>query len=152
MAQEVRVACTQGVLLSLARDQRIAWILAEIFELSTLDAAEVLEIEPAAFRKRLSRARERLENWMRSHCGLANGKNPCRCTRQIPVARAAGLDIEHLEYASHSGPALRIIAEADEIEAAASVLKAHPNERAPASLLASIRALISSGNYRAFDA
>jgi len=153
MAQEVRLACTQGVLLSLARDQRIAWILAEIFELSTLDAAEVLEIEPAAFRKRLSRARERLEAWMRSHCGLANGKNPCRCTRQIPIAKAVGvLDVEHLEYASRSGPALRIVAEADEIEAAASILKAHPSERAPASVLASIRALISSGNYRAFDA
>jgi hypothetical protein len=45
MAQELRLACTQGVLLSLERDQRIAWILAEIFELFSEGAATVLEIE-----------------------------------------------------------------------------------------------------------
>jgi hypothetical protein len=153
MAQEVRLACTQGVLLSLQRDQRIAWILAEVFELSSDEAANVLELEIPTYRKRLSRARERLETWMRAHCGLANGANRCRCTRQIPIASAFGvLDIEHLEYARHSGPALRVVAEADEIEAAASILKAHPSEPAPPAILASIRALIDGGRYRVFDA
>jgi len=90
---------------------------------------------------------------MRAHCGLANGANRCRCTRQIPIASAFGvLDIEHLEYARHSGPALRVVAEADEIEAAASILKAHPSEPAPPAILASIRALIDGGRYRVFDA
>jgi RNA polymerase sigma factor (sigma-70 family) len=153
MAQEVRLACTQAILMSLERDQRIAWILADIFELSSEQAAAVLEIEPAAYRKRLSRARERLEIWMRSRCGLANAANACRCTRQIPVAVAFGvLDPNRLEYARHSGPALRIVAEADEIEAAASVLKSHPDYRAPASVLAGIRSLIDSGRYLVFDA
>ncbi|MEO6601977.1 MAG: RNA polymerase sigma factor [Polyangiaceae bacterium] len=153
MAREVRLACTQGVLLSLERDQRIAWILSEIFDLSSDEAALVQEIDAPAHRKRLSRARERLETWMRARCGLANGANACRCTRQIPVATAFGvLALGRLEYASRSGPALRIVAEADEIEAAASVLKAHPDYKAPPSVLASIRALIDSGSYRVFDA
>jgi RNA polymerase sigma factor (sigma-70 family) len=153
MAQEVRLACTQGVLLSLERDQRIAWILSEIFELSSDEAAAVLEIDPAAHRKRLSRARERLETWMRAHCGLADGKNRCRCTRQIPVATAFGvLDLNRLEYVRPSGPALRIVAEADELESAASLLKAHPACNAPASVLSGIRALLDSGRYRVFDA
>ena len=152
MAQEVRLSCTQGVLLSLERDQRIAWILADIFDLSNEEAASVLEIEPAAYRKRLSRARDRLETWLRAHCGLANMNNACRCTRQIPVAMAFGvLDVKRLEFADRSAPVLRVVAEADEIEAAASVLKAHPNYRAPPSVLASIRALIDSGRYRVFD-
>jgi RNA polymerase sigma factor (sigma-70 family) len=153
MAQELRLACTQGVLLSLERDQRIAWILAEIFELSSGEAASVLEIEIPAYRKRLSRARERLEGWMRARCGLVNGANACRCARQIPIAKAFGvLDVERLEYARHSGPALRVVAEADEIEAAASVLKAFPADEAPPAILAGIRALIDSGRYRCFDA
>jgi len=152
MAQELRLACTQGVLLSLERDQRIAWILAEIFELSSEEAATVLEIEIPTYRKRLSRARERLETWMRSRCGLVNGANACRCTRQIPIAAAFGvLDIERLEYARYSGPALRVVAEADEIEAVASVLKAFPSDQAPPAVLANIRALIDSGRYRVFD-
>jgi RNA polymerase sigma factor (sigma-70 family) len=153
MAQEVRLACTQGVLLSLERDQRIAWLLSEIFELSSDEAAAVLEIDAAAHRKRLSRARERLETWMRAHCGLADGKNQCRCTRQIPVATAFGvLDLNRLEYARPSGPALRIVAEADELESAASLLKAHPGSKAPTSVLSGIRALLDSGRYRVFDA
>lgn len=152
MAQELRLGCTQGVLLSLERDQRIAWILAEIFELSSEEAATVLEIEIPTYRKRLSRARERLETWMRSRCGLVNGANACRCARQIPIATAFGvLDIERLEYARYSGPALRVVAEADEIEAVASVLKAFPNDQAPPAVLANIRALIDSGRYRVFD-
>lgn len=153
MAQEVRLACTQAVVMSLARDQRIAWLLADVFELSSEQAAAVLEIEPAAYRKRLSRARERLESWMRSRCGLANGANPCRCTRQIPVAIDFGvLDVQRLEYARRSGPALRVLAEADEIEAAAAVLKAHSDYGAPASLVAGIRSLIHSGRYVVFKA
>jgi RNA polymerase sigma factor (sigma-70 family) len=153
MAQEVRLACTQAIVLSLERDQRVAWILADIFELSSVEAAAVLEIEPAAYRKRLSRARERLEQWMRARCGLTNGANPCRCTRQIPVAMAFGvLDPQRLEYARGSGPALRILAEADEIEAAASVLKTRPEYRAPSSVLDGIRGLLDSGRYRVFDA
>ena len=153
MAQEVRLACTQAVLLSLERDQRISWILADVFELSSEEAAAVLEIEPSTHRKRLSRARERLEAWMRGHCGLADGRNACRCTRQIPVAIAFGVvDLNRLEYADRKGPALRILAEADEIEAAASVLKARPDQRAPSSVLAGIRAIIDSGRYRVFDA
>lgn len=153
MAQEVRLACTQGVLLSLERDQRIAWILSEIFDLSSDEAATVLEIDAATHRKRLSRARERLETWMRAHCGLADGRNRCRCTRQIPVATAFGvLDLNRLEYARPSGPALRIVAEADEIESAASLLRAHPQSDAPVAVLAGIRALLDSGRYRVFDA
>ncbi|HEY0469680.1 MAG TPA: sigma-70 region 4 domain-containing protein, partial [Polyangiaceae bacterium] len=153
MTQELRLACTQGVLLSLERDQRIAWILAEIFDLSSAEAAAVLEIEVVAYRKRLSRARERLETWMRGRCGLVNGANACRCARQVPIATAFGaLDVERLEYARHSGPALRVVAEADEIEAVASVLKAFPDDHAPPAVLADIRTLIDSGRFRVFDA
>ena len=152
MAQEVRLACTQGVLLSLERDERISWILAEVFEVSSDDAAVILDVPPATHRKRVSRARERLSSWMTRHCGLANGANPCRCSRQIPVATSFGvLNLARLEYARPSGPALRILAEADEVETAAAVLKAHPSYRAPPAVLASIRALIDSGRYRFFD-
>jgi RNA polymerase sigma factor (sigma-70 family) len=152
MAQEVRIACTHGVLLSLDRDQRIAWLLAEVFQLSSDEAASVLEVDAATYRKRLSRARDKLEGWMRTRCGLADGRNPCRCTRQIPVAAAMGVvDPHRLEYANRAS-ALRVVAEADAIETAASLLKPHPAKHAPPAVLAGIRALIDSGRYRVFDA
>ena len=54
MAEEVRLSCTQAMLLSLDRDQRLSWILAEIFELAGDEAAAILEIDPATHRKRLA--------------------------------------------------------------------------------------------------
>jgi RNA polymerase sigma factor (sigma-70 family) len=54
---EAKQVCTQGMLLCLDRPHRLAYILGEILELSGEDAAAVLEITPAAYRKRLSRAR-----------------------------------------------------------------------------------------------
>lgn len=152
MAQEVRIVCTHGVLLSLERDQRVAWLLAEVFDLSSEDAAFVLEVDAATYRKRLSRAREKLEAWMRRRCGLADARNACRCTRQIPVATAFGvLNPDRLEYAKPSTPSLRVVAEADALESAASLLKPHPATHAPASVLASIRALIHSKRYVVFE-
>ena len=158
LAQEVRLSCTQGMVLSLARDERVSWILAEVFELLGDDAAEVLEINVAAHRKRLSRAREKFGAWMGKHCGLANEASACRCVRQIPVATEAGVvDPRDIQYATHPGAAprkraLAIAAEATEIEAAADALRCHPDYSAPGSVLAHIRGIIDSGRYRVFDA
>ena len=153
LALEVRFACTQGVVLSLEREQRISWILGDVFELSSDDAAAILEIEPAAQRKRLSRARERLETWMRGHCGLTNTANACRCARQIPVAASFGvLDANDLEYADRRGRALRLLEERVELEDALAPLKIHPEERTSPEVLGRIRAIIDSGRYRVFGA
>jgi RNA polymerase sigma factor (sigma-70 family) len=155
LAEEVRLSCTQAMVLSLERDQRISWILAEIFELSSEEAAEILDIDRAAHRKRLSRAREKLATWMGKHCGLVRSSNACRCARQIPVAMQFGVvDPASLEYASRNTPPvhLQILAEADEIEAAAQALKSHPDYTAPGAVLARIRSIIDSGRYRVFDA
>ncbi len=158
LAEEVRLSCTQGMVLSIPRDERISWILAEVFELSGEDAAEVLEVNVAAHRKRLSRAREKLGAWMGKQCGLANPANACRCRRQIPVATSVGVvDASDIQYATHPRSATRkhalaIAAEATEIEAAAHALRGHPDYTAPDSVLARIRAIIDSGRYQVFDA
>ena len=67
---EIRLRCTEGMLLSLDRESRMAFILGEIFELSGDAAAQVLELEPAAYRQRLSRARQQLLGFMRERCGV----------------------------------------------------------------------------------
>src|SRR5215468_10595390 len=86
LAWEIRLRCTQAMLLSLDREHRAAYVLGDIFELSGEQAAEILEIEPAAFRKRLSRARKRLYEFLRGWCGLYDPANPCRCSKQVDCA------------------------------------------------------------------
>lgn len=158
LAEETRLACTGAMIMSLDREHRIAWILGEVFELSSTEGAQVLEIDSAAYRKRLQRARERLGEWMTRRCGLVDPSNLCRCLRQVPVANAAGVArLDALQFASHpergdARPRLPLVEEAGEIERAADVLKAHPDYAAPSSLVDRIRTIIDSGRYRMFDA
>src|SRR5262249_45974187 len=91
IAAELRLRCTQAMLLGLDRELRIAYILGDIFELSSDEAAEVLAVSPVAFRKRLSRARSRLYDFMREWCGVYDERNPCRCKKQIESAASRGL-------------------------------------------------------------
>ena len=86
--QEVRLGCTLGMLLCLGRPERLAFILGEILEFDHGEAAEVLEITPAAFRKQLSRARDKIVTFTRSHCGLVEEKNGCRCHKRLGSAMA----------------------------------------------------------------
>jgi RNA polymerase sigma factor (sigma-70 family) len=95
LAREVRLSCTQGMLLALDRDQRIAVVLIDILGLDAAEAAEVVEVSHEAMRKRLSRAHQRLEAFMKAKCGVADPDAPCRCERQVAGKRAVGLPPEH---------------------------------------------------------
>jgi RNA polymerase sigma factor (sigma-70 family) len=90
LVEEVRLGCTLAMLQCLDRPHRLAYVLGEIFELPASDAAEALGLEPAAFRKRLQRARQRIESFTASHCGLANDDAACQCNRRVPQAVALG--------------------------------------------------------------
>lgn len=70
LTRELRLRCTEAMILCLDRELRIAYLLGDIFELSGQDAAAVLDIEPATYRKRLSRARRQLHGFVRSWCGV----------------------------------------------------------------------------------
>lgn len=160
LERELRLACTEGMLLSLDRDHRVAWILSELFELDSDDAAQVLDIEPATFRKRLQRARERLGAWMDAHCGLVNALNACNCLRQIPVAVQVGAvrpdDLQFVNHPARSEPRRRklavLAAEADAINRAAQEFCCQPDFTAPETVLQRIRALLDSGRLRLLDA
>ena len=158
LAEEVRVGCTQAMLLALERKQRMAFILGDVFELPAEQAAEVLEIQSAAYRKRLERARAELGGFLARRCGLANPLNACRCLRQIPVAARHGLIT--LEEVRHK-PALRTpeperFAQAyrdmREIEHFARVFHEAEPQPAPEHILAQIKDLLHGGKLRLFDA
>ncbi|MEY4548382.1 MAG: hypothetical protein RL685_4577 [Pseudomonadota bacterium] len=90
LTEEVKVGCTLGMLQCLDRPHRLAYVLGEILELPAPEAAEALELEPAAFRKRLQRARDAIEAFTRAHCGLASDDSACACNRRVPAAIQLG--------------------------------------------------------------
>ncbi|MFC4126257.1 RNA polymerase sigma factor [Nocardia rhizosphaerae] len=91
LAGEVRLACTYGMLLALSRDLRIAHLLGDLVGLPDSEGAQALAITPAAFRQRLARARRTMRAIIADRCGLIDGRNPCRCDRQIDASIAYGI-------------------------------------------------------------
>jgi RNA polymerase sigma factor (sigma-70 family) len=87
---ELKMACGRAMLQCLDADDRIAFVLGAVLELDSPEAAEILDLEPAAFRKRLSRARERLQGALEASCGLVNPNAACRCHRRLQKARSLG--------------------------------------------------------------
>jgi RNA polymerase sigma factor (sigma-70 family) len=90
LSEEVRISCTYGMLLCLPREQRAAYLLADVLGLTDGEGAEVLETSREAFRQRVSRARRTLRSVIDNRCGLVDPANPCRCGRQIASGEAAG--------------------------------------------------------------
>lgn len=90
LVEEAKLGCMLGMLLCLDREQRLAFVLGEIFECPSPLAAEILDTTPTAFRKRLERARADLSAFMQEKCGLMNPSNPCRCDRKTKGFIAAG--------------------------------------------------------------
>ena len=149
LAREIAVTCTQGMLMRLDRGHRLAWALDATFGLDSIEAAQVLEITPAAYRKRLSRAREVLETFGQAQCGLANPEAPCRCSTQaramkkLEASGAAPRPKALNLTASERDSASRALDELGRLSGLAGALRAHPDYKAPESLLGAIRAVLS---------
>jgi RNA polymerase sigma factor (sigma-70 family) len=100
LVAEAMLACTSGMLLCLDREQRLTYILGEIFGVTDAVAAEVLEVSCENFRQRLARARRDLRNFMNDKCGLVNRANPCRCAKKTRGFIQAGhVDPNNLLFA-----------------------------------------------------
>ena len=82
LVKEAKISCMKGMLLCLDREQRLIYIIGELFEFPDSVGSEIMEITKANFRVKLHRAKKQLYNFMNRKCGLVNKKNPCRCARK----------------------------------------------------------------------
>ncbi len=147
LVTEAKLHCTSHMMLGLDREHRLAFILGEVLDLGSEEAAAVLEIKTEAFRKRLSRARERMAAFTSSHCGLVDPKNPCRCAKQIGQRIACGVfersQRPFTRYANR--PKAKAKAELDALDnlgRALEVFRNHPDYVAPDVVAKELRTLI----------
>jgi RNA polymerase sigma factor (sigma-70 family) len=152
IVEEIRLSCLHGVLICLDRPHRMAYILGEVFELSSREGAYVLEISPATFRKRLSRARKRIRDFMGENCGLVNPENPCRCNRLVPFAlETEWVDPQELPFAAHprrsskDGFSEEQLLALDELQRITALFRSHPDYAAPEAFVKGIKSWIESG-------
>jgi RNA polymerase sigma factor (sigma-70 family) len=157
LAKEVERSCTLGMLTCLDRVSRLAFILGEIFQGTSDEGAAIMEITPAAFRQRLSRARAHIRAFVQQRCGIFNPAHPCRGSKHIGNKIRLGLlTPDQLQYIQ--------VSEATQVEAAlsehvqtvremdriAALFRAHPAYRAPDRLVEGIRHVLATSRFRAF--
>lgn len=154
IAQEVKLACMQGMLLCLNRKSRLAFILGEIIGVTGAEGAEILDLSPEAFRKRLSRGRTEIREFMTKKCGLFNPDNPCICNKMIPyVVKVRFIDPENLIFANHPCHARRNpvaeskLQELDELGRIAALFRGHPEYAAPKAFVGYVKELVDSGRF-----
>lgn len=124
MLNELRIKCTMAMLLCLDLKQRAAYVLGEILEFDHTEAAEILEITPANFRQRLTRARAAVQAFTAQSCGLASSTASCSCAKRLPAAMAQGRIGNRPSPALADAPSYaQIKSEAEALETRLSALK-----------------------------
>jgi RNA polymerase sigma factor (sigma-70 family) len=158
LAEEVRLACLQGMLLCLSREIRLVFILGVVFDVTTHEGACILDITPEAFRQRLSRGRKQIQNFMTKKCSLIHPKNPCTCTKLIPLEiKIKFLDPENLRFANHPCYARwnhsvdSRLQELNEVKRLAVLFRSHPDYAAPGTFVESVKKLVESGQFEIFS-
>lgn len=145
---ELRISCTMAMLLCLDLKHRIAYVLGDILEFSHAEAAEVLDISKANYRKRLSRARGEVIAFTARSCGLANARAKCACPRRLPAAVAMGrVRPDNITYAVKGAPTYDdVLAAVKTVEGDLKTLKlqtAIPHFKSPEDLSARISRIVA---------
>ena len=148
LVEESKIGCTSGMLLCLSREQRLVYILGEIFGVTDTLGAELLETSRDNFRQKLARARRDLHQFMDGQCGLVNAANRCRCAKKTQAFMKAGyVNPDDLLFAKGHLTRVREVApkalnqlEAMD-EAYADIHRAHPFHAGP-DFVAALRRVI----------
>lgn len=149
LERELQLACTHAVLICLDREHRIAYILGDILGVSSDDGGYICDVPPATYRKRLSRARQRVRDHLSTHCGLVSDTAACRCPKRVDVALRIGrIRRDRLEFVDATVEDHRRIAEFTEaisrLYDAAHLLRALPPTRVPATSRERITKLLAT--------
>lgn len=143
LEEEVKVSCTQGLLLCLNSEDRLVYILAEILEFNSIEGAEILNISSASFRQKLSRSRKKIRNFLKDKCGLANLKNPCRCNKKIDfLINQDVINPKNLRFAPFTNRSIDLVEQIGELEKAIAIYRSVSNLPAPEIILKTIKETI----------
>jgi RNA polymerase sigma factor (sigma-70 family) len=149
LEREVQLACTHAVLTCLDREHRIAYILGDIFGVDSDDGGYICDVPPATYRKRLSRARQRVRHHLSAHCGLVNTDAACRCAKRVDAALARGrIHRDRLQFVDVGEAGTQNVAEANDAIAhlhnAAGLLRALPPATVPTTSRERISQLLTT--------
>jgi len=99
LAHELKLSCTNVMLQCLDPQSRCVFILGTMFNVDSKTAGDIMGISPELYRKKLSRSRQKMKDFMSKYCGLAGGI--CDCKRRVEYAiQQKRLDPQNTEYSN----------------------------------------------------
>ena len=151
LAGHVRVACSHGMLMALEREDRMVFLLGVVMGISGADAARIMDISPVAYRKRLSRARQRMQTFVEGRCGLIRSSNACRCDRRVRQSQEAGILQPYLDLSAelqrsgrYEATEMRMLADQKQLNTIGELFANKALSRTPERVLDRVRALFRS--------
>lgn len=80
--EEVRILCSTAMLMCLTREQRLLYVIGDVFGADHSLGAQLFNISKGNYRIKLHRAKADLLSYVSGRCGLVDAKNPCRCPKK----------------------------------------------------------------------
>lgn len=144
LEEEVKVSCTQGLLLCLKPLDRLVYIMAEILEFNSNEGAQMLDIKPENFRKKLSRSRTKIRSFLSNKCGLVNSNNPCRCTKKIDfLVDSAIINSKQLRFAGLNERSLDLMHKISHAEKSVAIYRSVPRSKVPGNIFENLKLILS---------
>jgi RNA polymerase sigma factor (sigma-70 family) len=141
LAEEVKLGCTLAMLTCLDREHRLAYVLADVFDLEHAEAAEFCGVTEATYRQRLSRARRVLETFTKSFCGVVNQSAPCSCARRVKKAEELGR-VQRQRLPAEQRALETAHGEMESLHATARLMRTQRRQLPPPELFENIRKLL----------
>ncbi len=155
---EMRSACTQALLVTMNRNHRIAFILGVVMEVSGKEGGYIMRVSPEVFRKRLSRSRHRIMDFLTTECGLFDPSNHCRCTKvSANHIKEGWINPEKPVFASQddntdNAAVLRdYMKELSILGKVSALYRAFPEKNCPVDFSTMVKALVDGGKFRIFS-
>lgn len=156
LAEELKISCTHAMLLCMDRESRIIYILSAMFGINSIDGGHIMDIKPETYRKRLSRIREKMKNFMENNCGLVNPEKLCRCKQRIGIAiESRRINPEQLLFVNKPSTEEFVAdckEEMENFDKVSAVFTSNPFYLAPENIVQGIKKLIKSDNYKILEA
>lgn len=158
MELEMFHACTQALLLALDRPHRLAFILGVVMEVTSQEGGYILDITPEAYRKRLSRARQRVTDFLRNYCGFFNEERPCSCgavaahhLKQGWLFQDKPLFVPSLDGLSDPASLRQCVRELDDLGKVSTMFKSFPITTSPYDFAQRVKDILGAGNFSIFN-
>lgn len=135
LVKELKLSCTNVMLQCLNSNDRCIFILGTMFNVNSKVASQILDISPENYRKKLSRIRKKIQQFLSINCGLTK-TGYCKCENRLVYAIEHGrLDSNDLQYTKleviNKDLLLEFVLEMEKLEATCSLYESLPRYKSP---------------------